>query len=227
MAGQDVCGMPIHKPVPTSLSDMNKCQMTHGREMRKETQVHPCIQPRQDPCAPAHNEFICHMMGEKRQHYLTEVKKILDKMDTTECPQKSIVEGMHGTGGKSLQERPMMKFPGYIDLDSPKFRKPFYAPLISSVPVKEIRPTDKLSKHMGENSETLQYVDIEDPLIKPCKPWALPRQKSFELRCSLMFKGCDCYKHNGLQDRCERSDCKGSPECLTQPSPTCPPSLVI
>ncbi|XP_073983452.1 uncharacterized protein [Rhodnius prolixus] len=225
MSGQhDICSIPMGKPVPTTLKDMSKCDLFHGKELKHEPQSHSCMQPKQDPCAPAHNEYICHMMGERRQHYLNEVKKILDRMDTMECPQKSDVEAIAGCGGQILGEKPMLKYPGYLDKDSPKFRRPFYAPLISSVPVKELRPTDQLSKHKGESSEILEYVDVEDPSVKPCNPWALPRQKSFELKNSIMLKGCDCHKHNGLQDNCERSECRGSPECLTQPLPTCGPS---
>ncbi|KAG5877333.1 hypothetical protein JTB14_003619 [Gonioctena quinquepunctata] len=50
------------------------------------------------------------------------------------------------------------------------------------------------------------------------------RSKSRELRSSILHVGCDCEKHNGLQDDCQRSECHGSPECLTQPDPSCAPS---
>lgn len=46
---------------------------------------------------------------------------------------------------------------------------------------------------------------------------------SRELRASILYRGCDCEKTNGLQDDCQRTDCRGSPECLTKP-PTCGPS---
>lgn len=46
---------------------------------------------------------------------------------------------------------------------------------------------------------------------------------SRELRSSILYRGCDCEKTNGLQDDCQRTDCRGSPECLTKP-PTCGPS---
>lgn len=47
--------------------------------------------------------------------------------------------------------------------------------------------------------------------------------KSRELRASVLYTGCDCEKRNGLQDDCQRSECHGSPQCLTNP-PTCGPS---
>ncbi|KAJ3643078.1 hypothetical protein Zmor_025814 [Zophobas morio] len=50
------------------------------------------------------------------------------------------------------------------------------------------------------------------------------RAKSRELRSGILHVGCDCEKRNGLQDDCRRTDCMGSPECLTKPEPTCGPS---
>lgn len=49
------------------------------------------------------------------------------------------------------------------------------------------------------------------------------RSKSCELRSSILYSGCECEKRNGLQDQCPRSECQGSPACLTRP-PTCGPS---
>lgn len=49
------------------------------------------------------------------------------------------------------------------------------------------------------------------------------QSKSRELRASILYVNCDCEKRNGLQDDCQRMECHGSPECLTQP-PTCGPS---
>lgn len=51
----------------------------------------------------------------------------------------------------------------------------------------------------------------------------LKQSISRELRSSILYRGCDCEKTNGLQDDCQRTDCRGSPECLTKP-PTCGPS---
>lgn len=50
------------------------------------------------------------------------------------------------------------------------------------------------------------------------------QSKSRELRAGQMYVGCDCEKRNGLQDGCRRTECNGSPECLTLPNPTCGPS---
>lgn len=52
---------------------------------------------------------------------------------------------------------------------------------------------------------------------------AVKQSKSRELRASVLYVNCDCEKRNGLQDDCQRMECHGSPECLTQP-PTCGPS---
>lgn len=52
---------------------------------------------------------------------------------------------------------------------------------------------------------------------------SVKQSKSRELRASVLYVNCDCEKRNGLQDDCQRMECHGSPECLTQP-PTCGPS---
>ncbi|KAF5284320.1 hypothetical protein FQA39_LY04613 [Lamprigera yunnana] len=48
--------------------------------------------------------------------------------------------------------------------------------------------------------------------------------KSRELLGGVLYSGCDCRKRNGLQDECKRTQCRGSPACLTKPEPTCCPS---
>uniref|UniRef100_A0A0K8TEU5 Uncharacterized protein n=2 Tax=Lygus hesperus TaxID=30085 RepID=A0A0K8TEU5_LYGHE len=50
------------------------------------------------------------------------------------------------------------------------------------------------------------------------------RSKPAELKNGYMIQGCGCMKHNGLQDKCERSECGGRPACLTQPQPMCGPA---
>lgn len=50
------------------------------------------------------------------------------------------------------------------------------------------------------------------------------QSKSRELRGGILYSGCDCEKRNGLQDDCQRSECRGSPACLTKPNPSCGPS---
>ncbi|RZC37920.1 keratin-associated protein 9-1-like [Asbolus verrucosus] len=57
-----------------------------------------------------------------------------------------------------------------------------------------------------------------------CSNGSGKRSKSRELRASILHVGCDCEKRNGLQDDCPRSECRGSPECMTKPDPTCGPS---
>ncbi|XP_044754593.1 uncharacterized protein LOC123313684 [Coccinella septempunctata] len=44
--------------------------------------------------------------------------------------------------------------------------------------------------------------------------------QSRELRGGLMYRGCDCDKTNGLQDRCLRFCCLRNPKCKTRPA-TC------
>lgn len=51
-----------------------------------------------------------------------------------------------------------------------------------------------------------------------------PRSKSVELIGGDLKVGCQCIKRNGLQDDCERLQCRGQNQCLTKPDPTCPPS---
>ncbi|GJQ67897.1 hypothetical protein Trydic_g16657 [Trypoxylus dichotomus] len=77
----------------------------------------------------------------------------------------------------------------------------------------------------------------EDQPCVPCNPpqmmvcYRMPRvvnpikrSKSRELRASILYTTCDCIKRNGLQDDCPRSECHGSPECLTLPEPVCGPA---
>ncbi|XP_054278898.1 uncharacterized protein LOC128997294 [Macrosteles quadrilineatus] len=53
----------------------------------------------------------------------------------------------------------------------------------------------------------------------PSPPWFKPRDRSQELRGGFFHIGCDCYKRNGLQDDCPRSEC-GTYECISRP-PAC------
>lgn len=68
-------------------------------------------------------------------------------------------------------------------------------------------------------SDTNPVRSTKEPVITRVK-----QSKSRELRASRMYVGCGCEKKNGLQDQCPRTDCLGSPECLTQPYPICGPS---
>lgn len=47
---------------------------------------------------------------------------------------------------------------------------------------------------------------------------------SVELRCGVLYSGCQCVKRDGLQQDCPRSECQGRPACLAYPAPTCVPS---
>lgn len=52
----------------------------------------------------------------------------------------------------------------------------------------------------------------------------LKTSRSRELRGSVLYRGCDCEKLNGLQDDCRRSECMGS-DCLAHPESCCGPSV--
>lgn len=47
---------------------------------------------------------------------------------------------------------------------------------------------------------------------------------SVELRCGVLYSGCQCTKRDGLQQDCPRSHCQGRPECMAFPAPICVPS---
>ncbi|XP_014271019.1 uncharacterized protein [Halyomorpha halys] len=49
------------------------------------------------------------------------------------------------------------------------------------------------------------------------------RKKSYELAGGFLMTGCDCARHNGLQDDCRRTECQNNPTCKTEP-PSCGPS---
>lgn len=54
------------------------------------------------------------------------------------------------------------------------------------------------------------------------KPWDLNRVKSRELIGSKM-RIDECLRKNGLQDDCQRLQCRGRAWCLEEPFPLCPP----
>lgn len=46
----------------------------------------------------------------------------------------------------------------------------------------------------------------------------------FELRSGQLIVGCKCVRNDGMQHECKRSKCRGRPECMDYPEPTCAPS---
>lgn len=70
---------------------------------------------------------------------------------------------------------------------------------------------------MGESKKNLKKIYQTEEVHR------VKQSKSRELRAGVLYRGCDCEKTNGLQDRCPRTDCHGAPECLTKP-PICGPS---
>lgn len=79
---------------------------------------------------------------------------------------------------------------------------------------------DANSKKKGKDADSKKKEKDEDAKKQERRG---KRSKSCELRASILYHGCECEKRNGLQDDCPRSECHGSPECLTLP-PTCGPS---
>jgi hypothetical protein len=59
--------------------------------------------------------------------------------------------------------------------------------------------------------------------MAPIGPAPQTTYKDQELRGGVFHSGCDCSKRNGLQDDCQRIECQGRPECLTDP-PMCIPA---
>ena len=51
------------------------------------------------------------------------------------------------------------------------------------------------------------------------------RCNSFEFKYSFIRK-CQCIRRDGLQDRCQRENCQGYPECMTKLYPICQPGIL-
>ncbi|KAG5876712.1 hypothetical protein JTB14_038029 [Gonioctena quinquepunctata] len=79
----------------------------------------------------------------------------------------------------------------------------------------EVMVCYKVCQKNGKKAEEVGYQQQD--------MYRLKQSKSRELRASILYTGCDCEKRDGLQDDCLRTDCRGSPECFTNP-PTCGPS---
>uniref|UniRef100_A0A1I8PUG2 Uncharacterized protein n=1 Tax=Stomoxys calcitrans TaxID=35570 RepID=A0A1I8PUG2_STOCA len=60
---------------------------------------------------------------------------------------------------------------------------------------------------------------------EPCCPPSQPKScQSHELRAGIMYSTCDCFRRNGLQDKCPRALCQGRSACMSFPKPNCCPS---
>ncbi|KAF6210094.1 hypothetical protein GE061_015850 [Apolygus lucorum] len=185
-----------------------------------------------------HNERVCHEAGERRQNYLNQIKCILEKMDDTPCTRDyggTNGAGQGGAGGQAGEggfEKPLIEYPGYINRLNPKFNKPFWEPLIPNVMAERRLYCDEQGRDLTART---QLPDICREILSPeelCDgtgghhpaPKHAMRSKPAELKNGYMIQGCGCRKHNGLQDKCERTECHGRPACLTQPEPTCGPA---
>ncbi|CAB0013496.1 unnamed protein product, partial [Nesidiocoris tenuis] len=172
-----------------------------------------------------HNERVCHEAGERRQHYLNQIKCILERIDDTPC-----VKDAGGTVGQESYEKPLVEYPGYVNYLNPKFNKPFTKPLLPNVVAErrlycdeEDRDIDGKPKEIHDMCKAILNSDERTPNPQPNHSI---RSKPAELKMGYLVQGCDCRKHNGLQDRCQRTECGGKPPCLTQPDPSCGPSNV-
>ncbi|KAL1140150.1 hypothetical protein AAG570_000082 [Ranatra chinensis] len=155
---------------------------------------------------PEHDEVLCHATGERRQHFLNQIKHILDKLDDRPCQPD-----------RPTRTKPLIKYPGYIDKSNPRYLlDPIIPPLIVSASVAEVRPTSEYKQHEHENERYLQYIPVTGV-------WCF-RFNSRELRAGMLYSGCECIKTNGLQDQCPRSDCQGHETCSSSP-PSCLPSV--
>ncbi|CAB0005951.1 unnamed protein product [Nesidiocoris tenuis] len=160
-----------------------------------------------------HNEKICHDTGERRLHYLKQIKCILDKLDSEPCP-------LFETKDPNL--RPLNSYEAYRRLG--KRRVQPEGPLVTSVPIKEIRRTSHLAEHLHENCRNMQYVAV-DFLENQHVPMDVPgRKKSVELKGGFMIPNCSCTRRDGLQDHCELQGCLNKELCMADPSPLCEPA---
>uniref|UniRef100_A0A1B6DSW3 Uncharacterized protein n=1 Tax=Clastoptera arizonana TaxID=38151 RepID=A0A1B6DSW3_9HEMI len=103
----------------------------------------------------------------------------------------------------------------------PYHRAPAHeAPLISNICVHEIRPTANYPRMRAENTRLATYQDAwRQPPVQQ-----RPRYPSQELRGGVLHVGCTCDRRDGLQDDCQRSDCRGHPLCVVHSGPHCAPS---
>ncbi|XP_017771598.1 PREDICTED: uncharacterized protein LOC108558999 [Nicrophorus vespilloides] len=82
---------------------------------------------------------------------------------------------------------------------------------------------DGLDDSRSERGRSSKVAEAGSKKHSKSKRSCAHRANSRELRASILYRGCDCEKRNGLQDDCRRTGCHGSPECRMQP-PTCAPS---
>ncbi|XP_044754592.1 keratin-associated protein 9-1-like [Coccinella septempunctata] len=70
----------------------------------------------------------------------------------------------------------------------------------------------------GCNTICIPRCSSDSCLVTRNRGKALSCSKSVELRGGKLYRGCDCDKKNGLQDRCLRYCCINNPKCRTQPA---------
>jgi hypothetical protein len=104
-----------------------------------------------------------------------------------------------------------------------KRREPYLCPgqaYKEKAAIKEAKKAhSELEKQREREKATPKSPITPSPKIGPAPETSYKDQ---ELRGGVFHNGCDCSKRNGLQDDCQRIECQGRPECLTDP-PMCIP----
>ncbi|XP_075215277.1 uncharacterized protein LOC142321167 [Lycorma delicatula] len=169
-----------------------------------------------------HDECICHAVGEERQNIINELKILLDKADDRPCL-------IPDTRTKDQSNRPLMKYPGYVDKRHPAYSPPsplpetskWARPIVTNVCVTEVRPTSE-PKRVADDPPNCCFKAMQYQNLRPSNQSGT----SVELRGGVVYNQCLCVKRNGLQDQCPRRECGGKPECIAMnPGPCCPPAL--
>uniref|UniRef100_A0A1B6L8J6 Uncharacterized protein n=1 Tax=Graphocephala atropunctata TaxID=36148 RepID=A0A1B6L8J6_9HEMI len=155
--------------------------------------------PSRRPRGPGHDEEVCHGTNERRRDLIDQLKIFLNDFDERPCQVEP--------PSRIPATRPLGDYLEYQQKHCQSWMPPMpRPPPITSVQTHELRPAGDYNRMRQNNSEYITYVDAR---TKPPPP------------------SCDCAKRNGLQDKCERPECKPpTPQCLaSNPGPCCPPSL--
>lgn len=103
--------------------------------------------------------------------------------------------------------KPEISFVSYPVCPSPSCPPP----RVSACPSNRIVCFSSCQPPKNNTSSSASMIEL-----KPCK--------SFEFIGSKFIVGCDCRKHNGLQDSCKRTECRGTPLCRARQWACCRPS---
>ncbi|XP_054273488.1 uncharacterized protein LOC128993542 [Macrosteles quadrilineatus] len=141
-----------------------------------------------------HNDYECHLKGEKRQNLINKLKMYLDDYD-----DRPVMKGKAKTceDGKTLGQTgfgPMIKYPGYVDYEHPYFSDPY-----NKMPA--------LASTVGQRGEN------------PCPPIKVRNWDAFNTQGTVhtqdMGNGCQTKASEDLDGRCRCAERRGE-------VPTCP-----